>query len=70
MFTQSANLTKWSNTLKQFVLNLPKNCLSVFDHVMGLTLKGLKKETYPRLGHYSESCQTSKMERFAKRVNG
>ena len=28
----SANLTKWSNTLKQFVGNLPTNCLSVFDH--------------------------------------
>ena len=28
----SANPTKWSNTLKQFVGNLPANCLSVFDH--------------------------------------
>ena len=27
-----ANITKWSNTLKQFVSNLPTNCLSVFDH--------------------------------------
>ena len=27
-----ANPTKWSNTLKQFVDNLPTNCLSVFDH--------------------------------------
>ena len=26
----SAYLTKWSNTLKQFVGNLPTNCLSVF----------------------------------------
>ena len=25
----SANPTKWSNTLKQFVGNLPTNCLSV-----------------------------------------
>ena len=33
----SANLTKWSNTLKQFV-----GCLSVFDHFMGLALKGLR----------------------------
>ena len=37
----SANPIKWSNTLKQFVGNLPTNCLSVFDHFMGLALKGL-----------------------------
>ena len=37
----SANLTKWSNTLKQFVGKLPTNCLSVFDHFVGLALKGL-----------------------------
>ena len=37
-----ANPTKWSNTLKQFVGNLPTNCLSVFDHFVGLALKGLK----------------------------
>ena len=38
----SANPEKWSNTLKQFVGNLPTNCLSVFDHFMNLALKGLK----------------------------
>ena len=37
----SANCTKWSNTLKQFVDNLPTNCLSVFGHFVGLALKGL-----------------------------
>ena len=37
----SANPTKWSNTLKQFVGKLPTNCLSVFDHFVGLVLKGL-----------------------------
>ena len=37
----SANPTKWLNTLKQFVGNLPTNCLSVFDHFMKLVLKGL-----------------------------
>ena len=37
----SANPTKWSNTLKQFIGNLPKNCLSVFDHFVKLALKGL-----------------------------
>ena len=30
----SANPTKWSNTLK--------NCLSAFDHFVGLARKGLK----------------------------
>ena len=39
----SANITKWSNTLKQFVGNLTTNCLSVFDHFVGLALKGLRK---------------------------
>ena len=38
----SANPTKWSNTLKQYVGNLPTNCLSVFDHFVKLTLKGLR----------------------------
>ena len=37
----SANPTKWPNTLKQFVGNLPNNFLSVFDHFVGLALKGL-----------------------------
>ena len=37
----SANITKWSNTLKQFVGKLPTNCLSVFDYFVGLALKGL-----------------------------
>ena len=31
-----ANPTKWSNTLKQFVGNLPMNCLSVFDPFCGV----------------------------------
>ena len=37
----SANFTKWSNALKQFVGNLPTNYLSVFDHFVRLALKGL-----------------------------
>ena len=37
----SANPTKWSNTLKQFVGKFPTNCLSVFDHFVGLALEGL-----------------------------
>ena len=38
----SANPQEWSNTLKQFVGNLPTICLSVFDHFMNLALKGLE----------------------------
>ena len=37
----SANIAKWSNTLKQFVGKLPTNCLSVFDHFLVLAVKGL-----------------------------
>ena len=37
----SANHTKWSNTLKQFVGKFSTNCLSVFDHFVELALKGL-----------------------------
>ena len=38
----SANFTKWPNTLKQFVGNLPTNCLSVLGHFVALALKGLR----------------------------
>ena len=38
----SANLTKWSNALKQFLGNLPTTCLNVFDHFVNLTFKRLK----------------------------
>ena len=41
----NAKLTKWSNILKQFVDKLPTNCLSVFDHFVGLALKGLRLRT-------------------------
>ena len=37
----SANPEKWSNTLKQVVVNLPTICLNVFDHFINLALKGL-----------------------------
>ena len=37
----TANFIKWSNTLEQFVGNLPTDCLSVFNHFVGLALKGL-----------------------------
>ena len=35
------NPIKWPNTLKQFVGNLPTNCLSLFGHFVNFTLKGL-----------------------------
>ena len=38
----SAKISKWLNTLKQFVDNLPTNCLSVFDYFVELALKGLR----------------------------
>ena len=44
-----ANFTKWSNTLKQFVGNLTTNCLRVFDHSVGLALKGLKLILFPNI---------------------
>ena len=37
----SANSTKGSNTLKQFVGNSPTNCLSEFDHFVGFAFKVL-----------------------------
>ena len=40
----SANFTKWSNTLIQFVGKFPTNCLAVFDHFVGLALKGLNTQ--------------------------
>ena len=36
------NPTKLSDTLKKFVGYWPTNCLSVFDHFVGLALKELK----------------------------
>ena len=54
----SANITKWSNTLKQFVGNLPTNCLSVFDHFVRLALKGL----------IAENCKVCDFEIFGLSV--
>ena len=42
----SAKLTKWANTLKQFVGNLPMNCVSVFGHFVRLALKGLSLDIF------------------------
>ena len=37
----SANPTKLSSTFKQYISNLLTNCLSVFDHFVGLVFKRL-----------------------------
>ena len=42
----SANFTKWSNTVKQLVSNLPTNCLRVFGHFVGLVIKGLMLQSF------------------------
>ena len=47
----SANPTKWSNTLKQFIDNLPIICLSVFDNFVGLALKGLKSSWFSEINY-------------------
>ena len=46
----SASITKWSNTLKQFMGKLPTNCLSVFGHFVGLALKGLRIHAHLWIG--------------------
>ena len=40
----SANPPNWSNTLKTIRRLLPTNCLGVFNHFVGLALKGLNTE--------------------------
>ena len=52
----SANPTKWSNTLKQFINKLPTNYLSVLDHFVGLALKGLKQ--YQKGSNFSTALTT------------
>ena len=44
IFFLSANLTEWSNALKTICRQQPAtNCSSVFDHFVGLALKGLRR---------------------------
>ena len=40
----SANFTKWSNTLKQFIGKLPTNCLSVWPFC-GIGAERVNKKT-------------------------
>ena len=42
----STNPRKWPNTPKQFVGNLPTNCLSAFDHFMKFAIKGLRMKMH------------------------
>ena len=51
----SINPTKWLNTLKQFVGNLPTNCLSFLDHFVKLALTGLMKSYFCKPQSDSES---------------
>ena len=53
----SANVTRWSNTLKQFVGNLPANCLSVFGHFVGLALKEIRWKPILALFFSYEFCE-------------
>ena len=65
----SANPTKWSNTLKQFVGKLPTDFLSVFDHFVGIVLKGLiRNAASESILTFNENgleavCQVSLMQR-------
>ena len=52
----SFNPTKWTNTPKQFVGNLPTNCLGVFDHFVGLALKRLILSEFKRVNHQRTYC--------------
>ena len=45
----NVKLTKWLNTLKQFVGNLPTNFLSVFGHFVGLALKWLMTYNFTKM---------------------
>ena len=56
----SANIKKWSNTLKQFIGKLPTNCLSMFDHFMGLALKGLKTDIATGCTYFKPQYYTRK----------
>ena len=65
----SANITKWPNTLKQFVGKLPTNCLNVFDHFVGLALKELINVHYfASLFHYLW-CIYTKIEAVSRRCS-
>ena len=55
----SDNPTKWSDTLKQFVGSFPTNCSCVFEHFVGLALKGLNLKSNERQDHSKRSISYS-----------
>ena len=54
-----ANPKKFSNTLKQFVCELPANYFSTFDHFWGLALKGLMSIQHVEEGDLHEKVGRS-----------
>ena len=54
MYPLNSYPTKWSNTLKQFVGKLSRNCLSVFEHFVGLVLRGFFFGT--KIDSWKTSC--------------
>ena len=62
---KSADFTKWSNTLKQFVDKLPTNCLSVFEHFVWLALNGLRFVGCITPFHATGICQSVSPEPFS-----
>ena len=65
----SANPSKWSNTLQQFVGKLPTNCLNVFDHFWGLALKGMTMIIFRVLCicHRQSQCSEAVVRRYSTR---
>ena len=55
----SVNPRKCSNILKQFDGCWPTNCLSVFDHFVGLTLKGLRTPASSWNRSITRACYTA-----------
>ena len=64
LYPLSTNFTKWSNTVKQFVGKFPTNCLRVFDHFVGLALKGLNRLCFSQ----SYGCTAVKSFSILKRL--
>ena len=52
------------HTCRQFVTNLLTNCLSVFDHFVGLALKGLRI-----FANYAEKHKTNELWLNLQRIN-
>ena len=57
----SANPTKRSNALKQFVGKLLINCLNVLEHFLWLTLRGLTNIVHCQSKNFNETNGTVKV---------